>query len=277
MPSPVYREHAPPAGLAGHIECIWTVNSDGASAAPTRNRVLPDACADVIFDFGDGALRSSASDAGLRSAVVGTMTAAAVIEQVGRIDLLGVRFRPGGAPAFLRLPLGQATDRTFDLEALGEGWQVTTRRIHAADTAGERLSLLLAALGARFRPDSTVDCLICGAWSRIIGSAGALGMRALAAEVGVGERRLQRLFHERIGLSPKEAARVARFRAALQRMSRHPDRALGRIGLETGYYDQPHFNREFARFAGLSPEAWRRERGAPNAFSRDEPDSSPTA
>jgi AraC-like DNA-binding protein len=275
MRNPVYREHAPPAGLSSHIECFWTVHSNGAVATAIRNRVLPDACADVIFDFGERDLRSAPGDDGLRSAVVGTMTAAVVIEQVGRIDMLGVRFRPGCASAFLRLPLGDATNRTFELEALGEGWQATTRRMHAADRAEERVTLLLAALADRFRPDAMADRVIGGAWSRITASGGALSVRTLAASIGVGERRLQRLFHERVGLSPKEAARVVRFRSALLRMQRHPDRPLGRIGLEAGYYDQPHFNREFARFAGLPPAGWRRERGAPNALVRDEPGPTP--
>jgi len=84
-------------------------------------------------------------------------------------------------------------------------------------------------------------------------------MRALAAELGVGERRLLRLFHERVGLSPKQAARVARFRTAVALLLRYPERPLGRIALDGGYYDQPHFNGEFSRLAGVSPERWRRE------------------
>jgi len=72
-----------------------------------------------------------------------------------------------------------------------------------------------------------------------------------------GERRLQRIFREHVGLTPKEAARVARLRAALDVMRAGPTLPLGRVALRAGYYDQPHFNREFARLAGVAPGAWR--------------------
>ncbi|MBV9772929.1 MAG: AraC family transcriptional regulator [Gemmatimonadetes bacterium] len=260
MSIPVYREHPPSPALAPHVECFWTLRSGGALVEPARSRVLPDGCVDLIFDFGDRPAGREAGDPRPRSSLVGAMTAALAVAQAGRVDLLGVRFRPGGAAVFLRLPLGEATDLALDVDGLGEGWGEAARDLHSADTPGERLALLERALTARLRPAAPPDCLVAGAWARIAATAGALSMRALAEELGVGERRLQRLFHERVGLAPRQVASIARFRAAVDQMLRHPDRLLGRIALDAGYYDQPHFNREFARLAGVTPETWRRER-----------------
>jgi AraC-like DNA-binding protein len=265
MSKVVYREHAPPAALASHVECFWTSTSDGAVEIDAPSRVLPDGCADVIFDFGDRGVRVGVADHGERSYVVGTMTEALLVRHAGRADLLAVRFLPGGARAFLGLPLAELTDTTVALGDLGGAWRALVSRMHAAATPAERQAILTAALTDRFQPDPGSDRLIGAAWSRIVESAGALPVRALADGLGVGERRLQRLFRGHVGLSPKEAARFARFRAVLDRMERRPADPLGRVGLEAGYYDQPHFIREFSRFAGVSPEAWRRERRARRA------------
>jgi methylphosphotriester-DNA--protein-cysteine methyltransferase len=251
-----YEEHEPPPGLETHAECFWTVRSD-RGLAEHHGRVLPDGCVDLIFDFGDRA--EGPGIPGSRSYVVGTMTEALLVRRTGRADMLAVRFRPGGAHAFLRMPLGDLTDRSVALDELGEPWRSLARRIHEAPEV-ERRTVLADVLAGSFRPEPAVEQLVHGAWSRIVATAGALPVRALADGLGVGERRLQRLFRERVGLTPKEAGRYARFRAALGRLRRRPAAPLGRVGLEAGYYDQPHFIREFSRFAGLPPEAWRRER-----------------
>ncbi len=264
-----YREQPPSAALAPWVECFWTSRSERgepgergegrgprAPAGASVNRVLPDACLDVLFDFSAEPVRPH----GLRTYVVGAMTAAITVEDRGQVDLLGVRFRPGRAAAFLHLPLGEMMDQAVEVGALGGGWEATARRIHGAAPA-ERRALLEAALAIRLRSAAMAERLVAGAWSRIVASDGAIPVRALAGELDMGQRRLQRLFHERFGLTPKDAARVARFRAALRRLRRHPERELGRIALEAGYYDQPHFNREFRRLAGVSPERWRAERG----------------
>ncbi len=260
MTGPRYQEIAPQPALAPFVECFWTSRSETPLPATAQSRVLPDGCADVIFDFSEHPVGPASPAGGERSYVVGAMTAALVVEHFGRVDLLGVRFRPGGAAAFLHLPLGELTDRRIDAQSLGDGWQATTTRILSAESVSERIALLEAALSIRLRSAAMTDRLVARAWSRLVETAGALPVRQLANEVGLGERRLQRLFHERVGLSPKEAARIARFRATLEHMRSHPHEPLVRIALEGGYYDQPHFTREFSRLAGLPPEAWRRER-----------------
>lgn len=43
---------------------------------------------------------------------VGTMQSASSVEMRGKVHLLGVRFRPGGAERFFQLPMDELTDRT---------------------------------------------------------------------------------------------------------------------------------------------------------------------
>ncbi len=52
---------------------------------------------------------------------------------------------------------------------------------------------------------------------------------------------------------------MARLGAALALLRAGPELPLGRVALRAGYYDQAHFNREFARLVGVAPGAWRAE------------------
>lgn len=53
-------------------------------------------------------------------------------------------------------------------------------------------------------------------------------------------------------MSPKATARVIRFHAAVRRLSAGGGRWAD-IALDCGYYDQPHLNRDFREFAGITP------------------------
>jgi AraC-like DNA-binding protein len=241
MPAPAYLEHAPPAALDGRVECLWTLRSEGAEAL---NRVLPDGCIDLLFDLVDG-----------RGFAVGAMTRAVPVRLSGRVEILGVRFRPGGAASLLGVPAGELTDRRVALEDLGLG--VECRRVLDADSAHAALPAAMEVLGGLRAREP--EPLAGAAWRRLASAAGAVPVRALAAELGVGERRLQRVFHDHVGLTPKEAARVARLRAALAMLRADSSLPLGRVALRAGYFDQAHFNREFARLVGVAPGAWRAE------------------
>jgi AraC-like DNA-binding protein len=77
---------------------------------------------------------------------------------------------------------------------------------------------------------------------------------AISRTLSISERQLERRFRDRVGMSPKRFASLRRFERAVQIAA--SSRSLTRAAMEAGYYDQPHFNRDFRRFAGMTPRAW---------------------
>ena len=93
-----YQEQRPPADLMGWIACFWWITGSVEGAAPVLHRVLPDGCADLLFN-----LAAHRSGRGVAAELVGPMSAAQVFELGGSVDLLGVRMRPGAVAAFGRV------------------------------------------------------------------------------------------------------------------------------------------------------------------------------
>lgn len=90
-------------------------------------------------------------------------------------------------------------------------------------------------------------------------SGGRRTVRDVAAEVGVGERRLQQLFHEHVGLSPRAWSRLARTHARLRSLRRVRSPAWAELALDHGFYDQAHLANEFRALCGMTPsECFRR-------------------
>ena len=58
-------------------------------------------------------------------------------------------------------------------------------------------------------------------------------------------------------MPPYELVRLARFQRALHRLRHRPGHPLSRIAVESGFSDQAHFTRDFGRFAGVTPSAFR--------------------
>jgi AraC-like DNA-binding protein len=251
---PRYRELLPSPALSDAVECYWSIRAEAPAAIP--NRVLPDGCADLIVGI-----------PGLAGpAVVGTMRAAAVVPIAGRVDLFGIRFRPGAASRFLGVPLGELAGRRVALDQL---WGAAAARaadlLEPADlaarvSAAERL--LLDAKGLLLRDAD----LVASAVALLRRARGGVGVRETAAALAVSERRLQRAFAEAVGLSPKALARVLRFRRAVRAIgrTRRTGAPIGWAALAAGagYADQPHLIREFRALAGLTPARYAAEQRA---------------
>lgn len=88
------------------------------------------------------------------------------------------------------------------------------------------------------------------------------GMRVeeAVARSGYSHRQFIRLFSQAVGLPPKLYGRVQRFQKALGLMQTGPGGeapALALVAIDAGYSDQPHFQREFREFSGMTPEQYR--------------------
>jgi AraC-like DNA-binding protein len=220
-----YAEIRPTAALQPWVECFWT-NRDDASG-PREHRVLPDGCADLVFDLSAG-----------EADVVGTMTRPLVLTSDTPENYFGVRFRPGRAAAFLRIPLAELTDARVSLRDVWRGF-----------ISDWSIASLEAELLRRLDPnrDHRVDYAV----DRIVRSGGAARVEEIAEEAGISRQHLARQFRHHVGVSPKMLARVMRFRSVIEGIERDVDWAD--VAARFGYYDQSHLIADFRELAGTTP------------------------
>ncbi|HJW43346.1 MAG TPA: helix-turn-helix domain-containing protein, partial [Geothrix sp.] len=65
---------------------------------------------------------------------------------------------------------------------------------------------------------------------------------------------LEKRFRAVAGASPKQLAAILRLRRAIA--AHRPGMSLTRLALDAGYYDQPHFIRQFVATVGTPPRAY---------------------
>ncbi len=232
---PGYREWLPPAALRDSLTCLWV--SVTPAGQPSVTDVLPDGCADFIWQSGRGAY------------VAGPDTGPAPAHLPAGTVVVGARFRPGAGGPALGLPLADLRDQRVDLAAF---LPVLGRQLPAdlpAELALDMVTRLIAELVTTGPPDRAV---LQGA--RLLAGADAGSVSGLSDTLGLSERQLRRRFDSAVGYGPKTLHRVLRFRQALARLAETgPAANLADLAIQAGYADQAHLTRETTRLAGRPP------------------------
>lgn len=215
-----------------------------APGQPIIEHVLPDGALRIWFDL---------SDAGAEPVILGPRLAPATVVLQGCLAGLSLALRPAAARSLLGGPVSEVRAQAVGLAAfwgpeardLGErlAWAGSPGRL--AETLWEGLRQRLRRAGWDAEGHATAGRL-----------AAAVARGGRPETLGLGERRLQQLCAEHLGLAPREHRRLARWHDLLRRLRAvdRPDWAA--LALDHGWYDQAHMARDFRAFSGMTPKAY---------------------
>ncbi|TDY34614.1 helix-turn-helix domain-containing protein [Janthinobacterium sp. 75] len=238
--------YPPAAALAPFVEYCWVVEWDRRGCAPETQRVLPYPNAHLVFDAG-------------RTAIHGVVRGAFDRPLIGAGKVLGVRFAPGGLRPLITQPLSSFTDTTIAAEALlgMPAAQAEARVLGKSDDltmVAQAQALLLARL------PQVDDAALLSARLTAAAAAhnGPASVAQLCEKMAIGERRLQRLFANYVGVPPKWVIQRYRLQEAIWRLAQPDAPDLASLAHELGFFDQAHFSRSFAELVGSAPLDYRR-------------------
>lgn len=223
----MYLETRPGLALARSVECCWVSETPGA----VEHLVRPDGCLDIVYS----------RETGLQA--VGAMTVETRFAMNAGSRNIGLRFRPGMAKPFLRVPPPELTDRLVPLEEL---WGQRARDLENRLDEQPDPRLIAAALIAPPAPAPVKRAI-----EAIVEAHGAIDLDWAAAQACMSPRQFRRRCFEESGLGPKQLCRILRFRRACELA--HADAGWAAIAADAGYFDQAHLIRDFREFTGRAP------------------------
>jgi AraC-like DNA-binding protein len=248
-----YAEYAVTGASAHFVKCLWSLAADAAEASAAAVPILPDGRVELLLSTGDPVDR----DGDIRGRqpsreIAGQMTTAVRIVPRGRVDIIGVRLHPWAAGTFLRVPMRQLRDRMLPAHDL----PLAERLLCAAgsiEDPDERLERLQLDIERHARTLASPHPAARALTRILMNGPSSVTVRALAQGIGLGARRVQGIFAEQVGISPRTLARIARLQRALGTARRHPHRTLSAVAHDSGYYDHAHFVRDCRDIAGEAP------------------------
>lgn len=178
------------------------------------------------------------------------------------MEVWGVRFWPGAGQALLGVEPGAARGRFLEAGSLlgtstAAALTGALGRPVGPGEAAEAFNRWLVPFRSRARP---LDPRVQTAVSLLIRSRGQEPVSTVARVAGLSSRQLRRLFGRQVGLSPKELARIRRFRAsaieAVEGGEKGRPSSWVKLAVDHGYADQAHLVHEYRRLIGLPPRAF---------------------
>jgi len=246
---------SPREELNNLIECYWTVESD--DPAPLLQKIIPDGFPEMIFHFGDAYTIKLRQQWELqpKNLLAGQITSHFHLQNTGRSSILGIKFKPAALTHLFDISMHELTNRVVELnstlpgklDALENTLRLAVSHLHRIEIIQEYLT--------KIYPKGLTETPIEKAIATIFSTKGMISVGEICDSAMTSERQLERLFKKYIGLSPKFYARIIRFSHIFQ-VVQEKEMSGSALGLESGFYDQSHFIKNFKAFTGEDPSRY---------------------
>jgi len=252
-----YQTFEPCRDLSALIKCYWTLESPKEDT-PNKQTVVPDGCMEMIFHYGDVYKQYAENGDSIiqpRCFVIGQLTKPLEIEPTGRTGIFSVRFHPDGFLPFATIPIKEMENTAVPLATLfgNDGQRIEQLVLNSASTA-EKINHVETFLLTRLTDAETVDRIVKYTVETILTANGQLSVDELSKQININRRQLERKFSSNIGLSPKKLSKTIRLQATLKMLLNKKFTNLTTLALESDYYDQAHFIKDFKEFTGYTPK-----------------------
>jgi AraC-like DNA-binding protein len=256
------RNYAPSAGAERYIRRHYVFEANLPDDFRIEDTLLAELTFVRILLRGDWAAETSPGEWTTAGPVVlfGANSRPMPVRVSGPFNVIGFSFRPSGWKSAFRQPASQFADQMLPLS---EAWgQAAMDSLYqdvrdAQDDAGivaaiERAVLAqVDSIGLRRHDDEMAQ------FEAIARTDSTRRVEDVADDLGLSVRQLERRCLDTFGLSPKMILRRSRFldmATAMRGFSTPSEAELASLR----YFDQSHLNREFKRFAAMTPRGFKR-------------------
>ena len=229
-----------PSALAEWIEYFWVEEWRFDDAAAQTREVLPHPNVQLVF-------------AANRSRIFGVQRGRFVRQLVGNDRICGIKFRPGAFYPWLRQPVSSLANSAVPLATVFADAADVERGVLAGRDDASMVQTATEFLMSRRPPSDPRVERSARLVEQIASDRRITRVEQLAAQCGLHERTLQRLFDRYVGASPRWAIKRYRIYEALENVAAGVSYGWAALAQDLGYFDQAHFSNEFRRLVGCSP------------------------
>lgn len=244
------EEYIPAALLQPFIKAYRIIESRDEVV----NRVVPNTSFAIAFRFkGQVSYVDDTGKTALPAAVFsGLRKSVRLINYAHQTAAIIVQFEETGVSAFFKHPLHELFEESVSLDNFFPLSEISMieERLAEAENNRSRIAIVEQFLYSKIiynKPDKLVSEAI----ARIRSHIGIIKINDLAKSLYISNDAFEKRFRRVVGATPKQFSSIIKIKAIIDRTSKSS--SFLDIALENGYYDQPHFNKDFKLFTGQTP------------------------
>ncbi len=245
------EEYTPTALLRPFIKAYKIIESRDELI----NRVVPNTSFAIAFRF-RGQI-SYVADAGKialpTTAFSGLRKSVRLINYAPQTAALIIQFEETGISAFFKQPLHELFEESVSLDNFFPHSEISSieDRLTEAKNDLTRIAIVEQFLCSKLLYNKP-DKLVLEAIVKIHSHNGVIKINELAKGLYISNDAFEKRFRKVVGATPKQFSSIIKIKAIIDQ-SPSPSSFIN-IALENGYYDQPHFNKDFKLFTGQTPK-----------------------
>ena len=218
------------------------------------NRVLPDTSLAMAFRF-KGSVNYIIDDNKVQLpslAISGLQKSARLINYADNSGNILVLFKEAKAASFFKAPLHELFKNSIPMDNLfnRQGLSIVEEELAYTTKHIERINAVERFLISQLihkKPDKLIEAAV----QKIETSKGLIKAKDLADTFYISQDAFEKRFRRIVGSSARQYSSTIRMKEVIKQANNSP--RLTDLALDTGFYDQAHFNKEFKLFTGQSP------------------------
>lgn len=257
MPLSIFYPTPP---LDRYIKFYWILEDCSVTASEESVRIIPTACPEMTFYFGDKYYTLSEGNSKIYQpdfVLSGQKSTFTDLCPTGRAGIFSVMFKPHGAGMFFDMPLNSIFDYNVSISDI-IGDKVRTIQDALANAGNREKVLIMESFLKGMLKEKKNDnfARISAAISSTDANSGNIDIKALSDISCWSTKQFQRNFSDLVGITPKQFTRTVRFQYTIFVKQNNPKISLTELSHLCGYYDQSHFINEFRHFTGMTPKEY---------------------
>jgi len=219
----------------GFVICFWEMKPISNRKMSIKNVIVTDACIDIIAGYDDR-----------RIGFAGTSKTDFYYTVELPSRFIGARLIPGAFNQLTGLPAAAAMDTFLPISTVFESFDQSLFFSLPFEKSKEYFKEFISGITQHKTPNMFT------ALFNTLSENAPFNTKELYQRLNFSPRQCQRLFAKHYGITPKMALSIVRFQKCMEILTSPQARPADILNI-TGYYDQPHFIKDFKRNIGITP------------------------
>ena len=261
-----YQKFTPNAPLGDYVQAIWLARKiDNTQSIPFK--ILSDCGASVMFNFSESLQLSRGAESAAvdnKGTVIGPGKDLLKLAFNGPVNALGIHFLPSGGHVFFSPAMDILSNRFVnndDDTFLGAS-ELAKQLLTSIDTENPQALIDIVEMHLfkelqqyENQAQKRLRHLI-----QLVEADPNFSLPQLADMLKVSTREVQRIFKQFVGVTPNTFLRVNKINHVKTKIANNEFSTLTQLAIDSGYFDQAHFIRDFKSFMQATPKQYQKQK-----------------